>query len=106
VVLPCVLKSTLLTTGHTVSFHNVDNSHTPWHSLGNACKTDNIVVVPYTRKLAYFFFQVVDLSKRIISYSDSVDCRSGLPVIKRLLYVKCYHMHRMDLHYSELHVPI
>jgi len=55
VVLPCALKSTLLTTGHTVSFHSVDNSHTPWHSLGNARKTDNIVVVLYTRNLAYFF---------------------------------------------------
>ena len=31
------------------------------------------------------FLQVVDFSKRVISYGDSIDCRSGLPLIKKLL---------------------
>ena len=90
--------------------HCVDNSHTPWHSLGNACKTDNSYCTIHTKifnnkTILAYSFQEVDLSKRIISYADSVDCHSGLSVIKRLLYVQYNHMHHMR-HYCELHVPI
>ena len=36
------------------------------------------------KTLVAYSLQVVEFSKRIISYGDSVDCCSGLPLIKNL----------------------